>query len=465
VAALGAEYGDRLQWFPPRGVPPWLLAEVARVSLVLGTEFNRSPATRADVIDCANAYLQLNDPDLARHDPDALGEFLLRTSGEQLVYQQEVFHDLSRTIALFQRTPRPATRPAKVAVEGWDQELFGCSLSDYSRIAFLLYVGALKNSGRFDPAWLDQPNFRPVTEVIPASVFQIVLERNFVADRETLRAAQKAIESRVGMPAMPYRRFGFNPLTRYPLVSGLADHWYVPVPHLLIRKASPAGVFYAGMDRWGKDWADDIGPLFEAYIGEQLRELGGLVFAEIEFGPARSRQRSVDWIVVFEECVLLVEAKSVRPTEPIRWGGPDAVPELERMLAKGVGQLGKSARLIAERHRAFEDIPTDRPIIGLVATMEPFHVINTPFLAMSLPDSSIPYRICSAEELEGLVGLRDERVGRTLIDYLADPERNGHSIKPLIEDRPLARNRLLDEAWQSAGWPDQDEEQAASRSS
>jgi hypothetical protein len=175
-----------------REVPPSVLAEIARVSLVRGTEFNRSAA-------------------------------------------------------VFQRPPDPA-RPPKVMVDGWDQTVFGCSLREYLNAAFLLHVGALRNSGMFDLTWLDPPQFAEVRQHLPSALMHELFARHFVADRHRLIATQRAVEEKGGRPDPAYRRFGFNPLTKYPVVSGLGDHWYMPVPHLLVRKASSIGVFFAGME-------------------------------------------------------------------------------------------------------------------------------------------------------------------------------------------------------------------------
>jgi hypothetical protein len=459
----------------PPGMPPWVLAEIARVSLVRGTEFNRSTATPQDVRDCATAYLNITDPDLHSQKPGAVGDFLLRTAGEQLIYQQNTFHDLARSAAVFQRAPDP-DRPPKVIVGDWAQQVFGCSLTEYLKAAFLLHVGALKNSGMFDalknsgmfdalknsgmfdPGWIDQPQFAQVREFLPAQLMRDLFRRHFVADRDKLTATQNEVERRVGRPAPAYRRFGFNPLTKYPVVSGLGEHWYMPVPYLLIRKASPIGVFFAGLEHFGKAFADDLGAFFEGYVGDNVRELGGEVVSEIEFGSPGQRMRSVDWIVVFPECLLLVEVKSTRPTEEIRWGGRKADEKIAGLLAKGVQQLGRTRTWIADRHPDFAHIPADRPVIGLVVTMEPFNVVNTPFVATALPESTVPYRVCSAEEIEGLVRLHADNVGGQLLSYMNDPERNGHSIKPLLEHRELGRNRLLDDAWDSIRWPSENDD-------
>jgi hypothetical protein len=450
VAHAGAANAQKLDWLG-KSIPPWTLAEIARVSLLRGTEFNREAATEADLIDCANAYLNLDDRNLRRQTPGSLGEFLLRLGAQQLTWQQQPFHDLARAAAVFQREPDPK-RPPKVITGDWSRQVFGCSLVEYLNLAFLLHVGALRNAGMFDPAWIDAPQFAEIRKYASAELLHAVFASQFVADRQRLRADQEEVEAAVGVPELDYRRFGYNPLTKYPVVAGLDDKWWMPVPELLLRKASPIGIFYAGVKYFGKAFADDIGPLFEGYIGDQLRLLDPGVIDEIEYVEGKNKKLSVDFIIPFEQCVLLVDAKSTRPTEEIRWGAPNAGDKLAALLNKGIKQLTNTARLITERHPDFAHIPADRPMIGLVVTMEPFHTVNTPFVSGALEDCSIPYRVASAEEIEALARLGTDDVAQQLLDHIRDPERQGHSIKTLVENRELGRNKILDEAWDSIKW-------------
>lgn len=458
VARAGAANAQRSDWLG-KGIPPWALAEIARVSLLRGTEFNRAPATEADLIDCANAYLNLDDRNLRRHTPGSVGDFLLRVGAQQLTWQQQTFHDLARAAAVFQRKPDPK-RPPKVITGDWPQQVFGCSLVEYLNLAFLLHVGALRNGGVFDPAWIYAPQFSEIRKYASTQLMHSVFASQFVADRQRLRADQDEVEAAVGVPELDYRRFGYNPLTKYPVVSGLDDYWWMPVPQLLLRKATPTGVFYAGIKHFGKAFADDIGPLFEGYIGDQLRLLDPVVIDEIEYLEGKNKKLSVDFILPFEQCVLLVDAKSTRPTEEIRWGAPNAGEKLAGLLNKGIKQLTNTARLITERHADFAHIPGDRPMIGLVVTMEPFHTVNTPFVSGALEACSIPYRVASAEEIEALARLGADDIGRKLLDHMRDPAREGHSIKTLVEGRELGRNLLLDEAWDSIKWLDQEDDDA-----
>lgn len=59
-----------------------------------------------------------------------------------------------------------------------------------------------------------------------------------------------------------------------------------PVPYLALAKATPWGLYFTGLSRYGEGFARDLGHLFEQYIGRQLRLLpGAQVLGEVSYGP------------------------------------------------------------------------------------------------------------------------------------------------------------------------------------
>jgi hypothetical protein len=69
--------------------------------------------------------------------------------------------------------------------------------------------------------------------------------------------------------------------------------------------------------------------------------------------------------------ILLVEVKSVRPTEKVRLGSDEALAEHTRMLGKAYKQIANTDALIAAGHTSFVHIPSSLPRLGLVVTMDP----------------------------------------------------------------------------------------------
>jgi len=164
---------------------------------------------------------------------------------------------------------------------------------------------------------------------------------------------------------------------------------------------------------------------------------------------------SLDWFAIFDDCVVLIEVKSTRPSEPVRLAGDNVAKVLEGVLGKAVQQLNKSAALVRNRHPAVTAVPADRPLFGLVVTMEPFHTVNTPFTANYLPTCDIEYRICSALELEHLVTVSDVSLGRLIRDHLTDPEKTGWSVRSALSGHARGQNAVLDAAWATYPWKDQ----------
>jgi hypothetical protein len=457
VARYGAAFADRTEYLKADSAvfAPWVLAEVARASLVYGTEFNRKPATDDDLLSCCAAYQALRDPELGRGGQDAIGHFLLRIAGEQLTFQQSILNDLSRPVALLERT-RPR-RALQVATPGWPERLFGCTLQDYVGAAIILHTSALRNAGTFDLGWLSQPQFMEVTREVPAEVLRRVIEDQYAATPEQLRDLQRSAESRTCIPDNQYRRFGFNPLSSRPAVAGIADCLLIPVPGFVVRKASSLGIYYTGLEKWGTQFSADLGELFEAYVGRQLELLpDAIVLPEVAYGPKKGK-RSVDWFAVFDDCVVLVEVKSTRPTEPVRLADRGLADALGGILSRAVQQLNTSASLVRSHQAGFEGVPADRPLLGLVVTMEPFHTVNAPFTTGHLPACDIPFRVCGALELEQLVTVSDISVGRLLLDHLSDPEKDGWSVQSALVGHTGTRNEIIDDAWATYPWKSEPE--------
>ncbi|MFM9458336.1 hypothetical protein, partial [Streptomyces europaeiscabiei] len=173
---------------------------------------------------------------------------------------------------------------------------------------------------------------------------------------------------------------------------------------------------------------------------------------EIVYG--RNRARSVDWIVVTDELVLLVEVKSVRPTRHLRLATDSRVKEVNRMLGRAYGQIDNTASLIAGGQKEFADVPTDRPVHGLIVTMEPFHIVNAPLQRPQLPATTVPVTVCSISELENMVTIDDAPVGRLLLERAADSERSTYALREALLGHTHTRNTVLDAGWDSYPWRD-----------
>jgi hypothetical protein len=457
IAQASASHSLESSWLtsPSRTYTPWALADAARVSLACGNEY-RKDASDADLRQILDMYVRLEDHFLHDTDEDALGRWLLRASGEQMTYQEPVSQDLARTAAMLTQTA--GTRQAQCLRPGWEEELLGTSLSHYAGIAQLLWASAISCGGRFDPDSLEAPGAERICAEIPATTILSVTEEHFVTDA----AAFRQDNERARMTTDPLlRRYEFNPLRAKPLVKGYGPGLLAPVGQLIASKASPLGIYYTGVARFGDAFAQDLGDLFEAYVGRQLGLLpDATVRPEIVYG--RNKARSVDWIVVTAELVLLVEVKSVRPTWHLRLATDKRVKEVNRMLGRAYEQIDHTAGLIASGQKEFAEVPTDRPVHGLVVTMEPFHIVNAPMQRPQLPDTTVPVTVSSISELENMVTITDAPVGQLLLERAADPQRSTYALREALPGHTHHRNTVLDAGWDSYPWRHATAEQAPS---
>jgi hypothetical protein len=273
-----------------------------------------------------------------------------------------------------------------------------------------------------------------------------VLEHEFVGSTKFFR------DQRVSPIASPFRRFTYNPLLGRPVVSGIGTDLLIPVPGQVIRKVSPLGIYYSGVARWGNSFAEDVGDLFEHYVGSQLQTIpGAQVHPEIVYG--HENKRSVDWIAVCDNAVLLVEVKSVRPTEAVRLGSPAAWDELAKKLGHAYEQIENTEQLIAAGQPEFPQIPKDLPRLGLIVTMEPFAFANAQSIRLRYASTvTIPTAVCWSEELEWVLMLQDRPIDTYLLELLTDPAKAGWDISADLSGIELGRNAVLDKAWDSYQW-------------
>ncbi len=447
IAAAAVRYREQKDWLnsPYRKYTPWALADAARVSLAYGTEFNRADATDRDLLQILNAYSRFDDPFLRNED---LRAFMLRMAGEQLTWQSSDYEALARTAAIFTQTPQ--LEPAECLRPGWDTGLFGCTLQEYVGTAQLVWASAIACGGRFNPALFDTPDGKLIARHVGRDTVVRVIDAHFATGAEQFRAENKLAADRTG-PDDHLRRFTYNPLRGHPLLTGFGPGYLCPMPQLAWAKATPWGVYFTGLGHYGDRFARDLGHLFEQYIGRQLRLLADAqILPEITYSSRTGSRKTVDWIVVLPEVVLLVEVKSAIPTEPVRLGTPDATGAMLSKIGKAFTQIDITAQLIADRNPALAAVPADRPVLGLAVTLEPFHVANAEFNL--LPAARTPVTVADAAEIEILVTITDTPPGRLLLDRAADDVRSTWSLDTALNGHARSRNPILDDAWNSYPW-------------
>lgn len=433
-----------------RLMTPWALASAAKVSLASGTEHRSPGVTDRDVLEICAAFAAVRDPLGGPEEVGRVHSFMTRTANEQFSYQLPPAMEIARTRALYLDSFEAGA--TEVYTPSILETLLGCSLDHFIGAGFLLGAGAQENGGWFRLSFLDHAERAEIEEHVPLDVLQHVLREHFETTVDALR--REATDPRHALPSC-LGRHEFNPLVNRPLVRWSNDSWLAPQPSLVFRRLWPDSIYYLGAAIHGQPWQRDIGVLFQNYVGRKLSLISDAnVIPEVVYDGGN---RSVDWIVVWDDLVLLVEAKSTRLTQGARAGLPALEGKLEDAVGKAFKQIETARELIQARHPAFSDIPADRPLAAIVATLDSYWMANSSLLRdrIKTPAPSVPTVVAAARELELLTALgTTEHVSTLLLDTMADPELRTWNLELVLRQRAvkIPANPILDASWEAYPW-------------
>jgi hypothetical protein len=452
LAHTSVQLFEQEAWTADRVRLPWAIAAAAKASIVAGNEHRKPGVTDKDVIQICAAYNALDTP--LANDPtetsETIGAFLVRTSYEQFRYQESHFEEISRLGAMFETVEGLRT---EILDRALIERVLGCSLGEFVAAGFVLATSTQANDGFFDPDWpslWEGPG--AVNPHFPIDTVRKVFEAQFLADFEQIRAAAKKAEQ----PDLRLRHHEFNPLVSRPFVTLSDGRHIAPQPHYAFQRLSPSALYYAAVETLDTEQANaftrDIGLVCQDYVGRQLRLIANAsVVPEIAYDD---NQLSVDWFVIFDELVVLIEVKSTRMSHLARMGGNKLAEDVERSLGKAYRQVKRTHELIAAAHPAFTEIPVDRPRIAIIVTLEPYWAANSPFIAELLPEPPIPTSVASVRALERLVDvLRAVDKPEALIEVLDDPDRRTWNLENALPNVEVSKNPILDAAWKRFPFP------------
>ena len=433
-------------------MPPWGLAAAARDSLLYGNEYRSKVVDEEALRKLMHKFqiaMDIDDADVGSE--DFLVRLMTRVTYEQFPYQESMFEELARSHAwMVEGLPDVETRV--ITEDSLAAMLDGVPFREAIGATFFLQVGAFQNGGAYKPGWLDQPNFAEVLKLYPRRNIETIASR-----LTTTPAAFRTAFNDHSVGTATAARFDYNPLMATPFVDMGDGEPVAPATRLIMRTVTPGGLYYAGMAKHGKAFADDLGGLFEHYIGRQLRLIEDAeVEPEIVFGKGGGH-KSVDWFVILPHLVILVEVKSRRLGPAARAGDATLMNSLSETLGGARKQLTRTVSHLADNHPAFTHIPTDRPMLGLIVTAEPFYtgaayLLDHDVAAIPggrLPD--VPVTAASAREVEWLV-THGKDVEPLLLAEMAKSAGGVVSLRD-IGKKTDTENPILLNAWNAYPWP------------
>jgi hypothetical protein len=398
LAAASAALYEGGSYRPDGGnrIHPWLISTIAKESIAWGNNFRSGEVSQKTILSLIDASINLHEPIFdAPQDVRALESVSLRAIYEQWPYQQSVKAEMARVYSMLSgeyRDPR-----IKILTTGAPDELFGAPLKDYLGAAFLLTVGAQVNSGYFDLDWLYQPQFTSVLKHVDATAIRDVFLRHFSSSWSELKRNLQG-----GRPTSDnLRRYDFNYLAATPYIH-LGENLYIaPQTQFVTQRLSMQSLFHAGIQRWNKTFADDLGYIFQLYVQAQLEQLNDLaqVYPERTYGR---NELTVDSLLVSGNTTFLVEAKAGRPRLDARIDFTTYIESVGPPIEHAFSQLSATRDLV--EGGLFADLPGGN-VRGLLITAEPFYLMNSPLFRTPSMNIGMPVTILSIGELESLVAL------------------------------------------------------------
>lgn len=429
----------------PNVVQPFSLAGLARTALVSGNDYRHTPVSVEDLIDMCALWVNIDEPAF-KIEPgaDRLRSMLSRLAYEQFGHQISEMENVGRTLVLLK--DHASNVPTAPTPDEWRVAL-GVDLEQFMRLGFAMHVAALQNGGCIDRAVLKMDHVAAIFSPLDADQALESVDKWFAASPQELAEAGRAEE------VAEAEKWSLNPLVEKPIVRLTDGRYVMPWTRLVVDRITPTGLYFIGLELFGRRFTDALVTMFEQYIGAQLKML---CFADVhpEVAYDRKSKRTVDYFIVTDEVTILVEVKASRPIRATRLGTPEGDDDLVHKIGQAYRQIDNSARLLAQRHPELAHIPADRPVCGLVVTLEPFHWVNTLYDNV-LERPITPTTVATAHELEGLVATLQDApdVGRRLLAALMVSTQEGQRLASAYQDRPIRANPLLEDAWKRFSQP------------
>jgi hypothetical protein len=398
--------------------------------------------------------IALEDPLLTETSaPRAAESYFIRAAFQQFAFQDPVVNDMSRMRPMFDRAFPPDR--FMVLSESSLREVLGASLDVFIDSGTLLAAVAMKRQGLFDPRSLEGPEFEEVRNRIDIASLRNTFYTAWAAPLRDLRA--EAIRTQSENPRL--RQHDWNPLVGRPFVKLSDGQYAAPQYWYAAWKVRPSAVYYLGLDRYD-GWAEDLGRAHEDYIRLQLRQLESRssVHGEYKYETRDGSALTVDAIIVLDEAVVLIEAKSLKARLDSRQTFEAYTRHLRRDLETAFKQLARTARMIRGHHDVLAGIPDDRRMCGVVVTPEPLWLANNAEFTAGLPEPEIDAAVVSLRELEDLVAYTiDDRRGTLWLDATKPDSQGNRSPHAALyryqqEQNKLPRNPLLAEALAADRW-------------
>lgn len=347
---------------------------------------------------------------------------------------------------------------ARNASEPWQQDLLGCDVEQFIQASSVVWNHLISkyaaNSELVDRGY--SYDARITLEELDETIKLLdmdsqlldILRRHFIRTARYLRKVAKKHQN------SQKKKWSLNPLNRYPIIDLEDGYLVVPVPSYLLNKVSPSGIYYMGYDKYGENFTSQFGYEFQNYVGKQLELLSDIsgvrVLPEIRYGRKGNIRDTVDFFLLTEDITVLMEVKIYRPIQKTQEGTEEGYSHLQTRIQKAYNQIQRTYEDMQSGDIRELPITACSRIIGLIVTLDPFHLINDPGFDDLFTRPTIPTAIVSIDDLEGAIAklLRVDNLNEQLLKLNTHVDNPFQTLKNYDITSTPKKNPIIDETLQ-----------------
>ncbi len=327
----------------------------------------------------------------------------VRMSGEQLEYQFNYVHLISRTLIVFNEIVKEVVPDKFDKLENIFKTETGLALNEYFTLAMAVSAVSQKTA-TFRKEYLTEANIPSIQEILNNSKVDSFL--NMLAiDYKGFREDDK--NNNVNLHPI-FTKTRFNPLVFYPIVKTdkkMEEPYVIPSTITYLKRA------YGGLYWWFHryfeakgmqlDFRNYYGKVFENYVGRILKGIYGKenVHPEIIY----PKGKFIDWWVENNSTIYLFEAKAYQFALPTKQTGDIMLieNEVKTKMIKAVKQVYKRV-LDIEKYKELA-VFRNKKIIPIVVFFE------IPLVSAHLYKELLDEELQKLED-EGLVNIKNQEI-------------------------------------------------------
>lgn len=233
--------------------------------------------------------------------------------------------------------------------------------------------------------------------------------------------------------------YNFNPLRMKPIIKE-NKKLLLPMPQLLFKAITEGFYHWLCSQSDYTKFRNDFGKyIFESYINKVLNwnDPDYKIIPEFEYNIGHNKLLSPDFILVKENNLIFIEAKSTTPTNKLKSTDlNEYLSQLEKAYSIGVLQCLKKENHLRNGHLIHEKIPQNvNNIYYLIITLENFHIPPSEFMQNNIIDlcnkegedlsKNKHFHVMGIEILEELI----EQDNKGLFQFLKYREENNHTFR------------------------------------